>query len=308
MSDSKITILMATYNGAAFLEEQLTSFLEQSWNNIDLIVSDDGSKDETLTILIKWQQKWSKGNFTIIKGPQTGYADNFRHLILFLNETTDYVAFSDQDDIWHKNKLSTAINKLSLMADITPSMYCSRTCLVDISRQTIGLSPLFSKPPSFSNALTQSLAGGNTIVMNSEAFKIIYQSSLRTDFFSHDWWCYQIITGAGGHVVYDTEPQIDYRQHDTNVFGRNTGMKAILRRVRGLVSGDFSLWLQRNLLGLEKCHDLLLKENNDIIIKFQAARKRSGIHCLLFLLRNGIKRQTVTASLALYLTALIGRL
>lgn len=308
MSNSKVIILLATYNGATFLDEQLASFIEQSWNNIDLIVSDDGSTDETLTLLTKWQAKWSKGNFTIIKGPRTGYADNFRHLMLSLKNEESYVAFSDQDDIWHKDKLSNAINKLSLHKDIAPAMYCSRTRLVDVNGQAFGLSPLFSKPPSFSNALTQSLAGGNTIVMNTGAFNIVYQSAMRTSFFSHDWWCYQIITGAGGYVIYDPEPQIDYRQHDSNIFGRNTGTKAILRRIRGLLSGDFSLWLQSNLLGLEKCHDLLLRENIDIVTKFQAARKRSGIHCLLFLLRTGIKRQTGMANLGLYVTALIGRL
>ncbi|UCA47059.1 glycosyltransferase family 2 protein [Pseudochrobactrum sp. XF203] len=304
----KVTILLATYNGAKFLEEQLTSFLEQTQHNIDLIVSDDGSTDETLPILQKWQKNWPKGSFKIIQGPGTGYADNFRHLILSLNDNQGYVAFSDQDDIWHTDKLAKAMEHLSQLDDDTQVMYGSRSRLVDRESKPIGYSPLFRKKPSFENALVQSIAGGNTIVLNAAAFNLVRESAQRTHFFSHDWWCYQLISGAGGTVLYDPVPSIDYRQHGNNVFGRNNGIHSIKRRLSALLNGDFSNWIDINLESLEKCQDLLLIHNINLVNEFKIARKDILINRLLFLFRNDIKRQTRVPNIILYVTALIGKL
>ncbi|GAA0616376.1 glycosyltransferase [Paenochrobactrum glaciei] len=140
MYDKKITILLATYNGAAFLEEQLSSFANQSWKNIDLIVSDDGSSDNTLEIIDTWKKSWSKGSFEIIQGPRAGHAENFRYLIQAVSDKKTYVAFSDQDDIWHRDKLEVAMNKLISMGEDTPVMYCGRTRLVDVDGNPTGLS------------------------------------------------------------------------------------------------------------------------------------------------------------------------
>lgn len=308
LSNLKVTILLATYNGATFLEEQLTSFLEQTWHNIDLIVSDDGSTDETLPILQKWQKNWPKGNLKIIMGPGTGYADNFRHLILSLNDNQSYVAFSDQDDIWHTDKLAKAVEYLCQLDDQNQAMYGSRSRLVDREAKPIGYSPLFNKKPSFENALVQSIAGGNTIVLNAAAFNLVRESAQRTHFFSHDWWCYQLISGSGGAVIYDPVPRIDYRQHGNNIFGRNNSIHSIKRRLSALLNGDFSKWIDINLESLEKCKDLILAQNVKLSSEFKTARKDNFINRLLFLFRNDIKRQTHVPNIILYVTALIGKL
>ena len=308
MLNSKVTILLATYNGATFLEEQLNSILEQSLPNIDLIVSDDGSTDETLPILRKWQSRWPKGNFTIIQGPRTGYADNFRHLILSLDDNQGYVAFSDQDDIWHVGKLAKAIESLAQLGNVNQAMYGSRSRLVDTEGKAIGFSPLFKKVPSFENALVQSIAGGNTIVLNGSAFKLVRESAQRTNFFSHDWWCYQLISGAGGSVIYDPIPHIDYRQHGNNIFGRNNNFHSIKRRLSALLNGDFSKWIDMNLESLDKCQSLLLVNKVNLLNKFKTVRKNNSLKRLLFLFQNDIKRQTCIPNIVLYVAALIGKL
>ncbi|QVQ38600.1 glycosyltransferase family 2 protein (plasmid) [Pseudochrobactrum algeriensis] len=307
MHNIKITILLATYNGADFLNEQLISFVNQSWKNIDLIVSDDGSSDNTLEILNTWKKSWSKGSIQIIKGPRAGHAENFRYLIQAVSDKKTYVAFSDQDDIWHRDKLEVAMSKLISMGKDTPAMYCSRTRLVDVYGNPTGLSPLFTSPPSFTNSLTQSLAGGNTIVFNSAAFSIVRESAMKTKFLHHDWWSYQILTGAGGKVYYDPKPQIDYRQHQNNMFGKNIGYTAILRRIFGLLSGQYSQWIDSNLLALEKCHSLLTEDNQSIVRGLQEARQQGGISCAKFLWKNDIKRQTRMANIGLYVSVLFRR-
>ncbi|WP_075655090.1 glycosyltransferase [Pseudochrobactrum sp. B5] len=307
-NNEKITILLATYNGESFLEEQLKSLNNQTFNKIDILVSDDGSTDKTLKILDEWSRRWNKGSFTVVFGPRKGFSENFRFLINSLDAQDSLVAFSDQDDIWHADKLGNAFKQLSAVDLKARAMYCSRSRLIDVQGRALGYSPLFRRKPSFGNALVQSLAGGNTIVLNSAAFKLLRESAKRTCFFSHDWWCYQIIMGAGGHVIYDSVPQIDYRQHGNNVFGRNKGVQAMWHRIVALFSGDFSEWIDVNLHALEKCQDLLLMNNVDLINKFKVARKGNIVKRLLFLFKNDIKRQTYIPNIGLYVSALMGKL
>lgn len=308
LQTEKVTILLATYNGAQFIDEQLMSIANQTWPNIDIMVSDDGSSDTTTDKIEQWSRKWTKGSFQTLCGPQKGYSENFRHLIINLNKDTSYVAFCDQDDVWYKDKISNAIEKIISDGEISPLLYCSRTRLIDCTGKVIGLSRLYTKNPSFENALTQSLAGGNTIVLNAPAFKLVLQSALLTSFFSHDWWCYQLITGSGGRIIYDATPQLDYRQHHQNIFGKNTGILALYRRALGVLSGKYSSWVIDNLNTLEKCRNILSSKNIALVESFQTERKRGGIICARFLFRNKIQRQTLMATFGLYLSALIGKL
>lgn len=303
-----ITILLATYNGEDFIDAQLASIENQKFQSINILVSDDGSTDATLEILDTWKRKWKKGYFKILTGPKNGFSENFRFLINSLTTQNTLVAFSDQDDVWHSDKLKNAFEKLKASEGNTQTMYCSRSRLIDAKGKELGYSPLFCKKPSFGNALVQSLAGGNTIVLNFPAFELLRESASRTQFYSHDWWCYQIITGSGGRVIYDSEPQIDYRQHGNNIFGQNKGAFAKWSRISGLLSGDFSKWIDINLSALTKCQDLLLVEHVDLIKKFQLSRKDNFIKRLLFLFQNDIKRQTHIPNIGLYVSALIGKL
>ncbi|MBX8827252.1 glycosyltransferase [Ochrobactrum sp. SFR4] len=308
LNKPEITILLATYNGEEFLDEQLNSLNNQIVDNINILVSDDGSTDDTLIILDEWRGRWSKGYFTVLTGPQKGFCENFRFLINSLEVSDTFVAFCDQDDIWRADKLDNAFKKLASLDVNAHAMYCSRSRLIDAEGREIGFSPFFPKKPTFENALVQSLAGGNTIVLNFAAFKLLRESAKRTSFFSHDWWCYQIVMGAGGHVIYDSVPQIDYRQHGNNIFGRNNGIRAMLRRIVALFSGDYSEWIDVNLSALEKCQDLLLVNNVDLINKFKIARKGNVVNRLLFLFKNDIKRQTYIPNIGLYVSALMGKL
>ena len=146
-SDAPVTVLMATYNGAEFLDEQLRSISgQQGVGRIDLHISDDGSTDETLARLAEWATRWDRGTFEVVRGPGQGFAENFRSMAAAIPVPEGYVAFSDQDDIWHPDKLAAAIRQLGPMAD-RPGVYLSRTRLVDISGAHLGESPLFARPP-----------------------------------------------------------------------------------------------------------------------------------------------------------------
>src|SRR5690606_26251104 len=103
-------------------------------------------------------------------GPGRGFSENFRSLIKRPAETA-FLAYADQDDVWKPDKLSAAIARIE-QAGPGPVLYCSRTELIDQDGAPLGMSPLFSRPPDVRNAILQSIAGGNTMVMNRAAARI----------------------------------------------------------------------------------------------------------------------------------------
>ena len=100
----RFCVLMATYNGARFLDVQMASLAAQTGVSVDLIVSDDGSSDETLYIVKRWKDQSLIGKILVRQGPQQGVAENFRSLIIDAPEDYDFYAYSDQDDIWLPDK------------------------------------------------------------------------------------------------------------------------------------------------------------------------------------------------------------
>ena len=105
----KIDILLATYNGEKFVKEQIESILNQTYENFNLIISDDASTDNTLNILEEYEKKDTRIK-VFKKEKNKGLIDNFEFLLK--NVTSDYFMFSDQDDIWKKDKIEKSINKL----------------------------------------------------------------------------------------------------------------------------------------------------------------------------------------------------
>ncbi len=301
----RFALLLATYNGEKYLEEQLDSAERQDVQHVDVLVSDDGSSDGTLALLEAWRDKWGKGSFSIVKGPRKGFAENFRHLTLEAPAGADYYAFCDQDDLWDRDKLSIAAAALAGPGNDRPAAYFSRTRLVDAGGETFGYSPLFRRLPGFGNAIVQSIGGGNTLVLNGAAFEIFRESARRTPFVTHDWWCYLIICGVGGSVTYDPVAHIGYRQHGQNVMGDNMGLTARIFRLRELMRGRFAEWSELNVAGLERCNDMLTAESKALLDDFRRIR---GSRSLLGLWRSGIGRQTWPGNVALYVATLFGKL
>jgi hypothetical protein len=154
----------------------------------------------------------------------------------------------------------------------------------------------------------QSIAGGNTMVLNRAATKLVADASRRTGFVSHDWWTYQIVTGAGGVVHYSPEPLVDYRQHAGNIVGPNASLQSRFARYRVLLSGGFREWTRANIDGLTRCSDLLTADALRTLDLIDKATEPGALSRLRNLARSGAYRQTVRGSIGLYLAALINKL
>lgn len=304
----KIAVLVCVFNGARFLPEQIFSLGKQTHPRMDVWVSDDGSTDSSKQILLQSAADWRKGKFYLLDGPRLGFAENFRSLIINPSIEADYFAFCDQDDVWHSTKLAKALDWLSKQDKSRPALFASRTRIIDDEGNPLGYSPLFGRPPSFCNALVQSIAGGNTMVMNRAARELMAQASHRTSFVSHDWWCYLMITGAGGLVHYSPDAQIDYRQHGANLIGANLSLVSRLSRYAFLYRGGFASWTDCNLAGLRACYDLLDDDSRSLMDSFERLRGAPLPKRIVSLYRSGIYRQTAIGHFGLFLACLINRL
>ncbi len=304
----KVAILLCTYHGQHYLAEQLDSFTAQTHSNWEVWASDDGSEDDTHAILEAYQQKWPPGRLSIHFGPAEGFAANFLSLTCKASIEADYYAYSDQDDVWESDKLEQAVRWLQTVPENIPALYCSRTRLVDAENNQIGLSPLFTKPPSFANALMQNVGGGNTMVFNNAARALLSEAGEDTPVITHDWWAYIVVTGCGGKVFYDSYPSLRYRQHDGNLVGMNATWAARFKRIRMLWDGRFRNWNDSNIAGLRKLLHKLTPEHRKTLERFANARQMSLIPRLIHLKRSGIYRQTLFGNLGLIAAAIFGKI
>jgi len=304
----KVAILLCTYHGQHYLAEQLDSFSAQIYSNWEVWASDDGSQDDTHAILENYRQKWRGERLSIHFGPAEGFAANFMSLTCKASIQADYYAYSDQDDVWEVDKLQRAMAWLLPIPKDVPALYCSRTRLVNAENKDIGFSPLFIKPPSFANALMQNIGGGNTMVFNDAARKLLSEVGEDVDVVTHDWWAYMVVSGCGGQVFYDAYPSLRYRQHGGNLMGMNSSWFARFVRIRMLWQGRFRHWNDRHIRALQGLRDRLTTENRAILDCFAKARTQPLFPRLIGLKRSGIHRQTLLGNLGLVAAAIFKKI
>lgn len=180
--------------------------------------------------------------------------------------------------------------------------------MVDAANNEIGISPLFSKKPSFANALIQSIAGGNTMVLNNAARALLREAGCDISVVTHDWWTYLVVAGCGGQVYYDCKPSLRYRQHDDNLVGANNSWAGRFMRVRLLLEGRFAFWNDRNILALTKIEHRLAPENKEILNQFAEARSKGLFSRFVGIKRSGVYRQTFFGNLGLVVAVFFGKI
>lgn len=220
--NNRTMILMSTYNGGYHIKEQIESILSQLGKEDCLLIRDDGSTDDTTTII----RTWNDSRIQFIPGNNIGFAHSFFWLLYHADEQYEVYMLSDQDDVWLPKKINRA--KKKLLSTVEPHLFCTRLRLVNEKLQDLGLSPKYKKPASFTNAVCENIATGCTIALNNAAIKLIRKNSLsaliKHRVHYHDWWLYLNISYFG-HVTWDAQPEILYRQHQHNLVGMSPGWK-----------------------------------------------------------------------------------
>lgn len=306
-----VTIFLATYNGGKFLREQLESIRAQTFSDWKLYVSDDGSTDRTVSVLKNFRENEKGHEIFLLKGPGKGFVSNFLNMACSCSGQTPYYAFSDQDDIWHKDKIERALEWLKTVPQDIPALYCSRTEIVNEDASPM-FPPVYSSKmevsPSFENALVQSIAGGNTMVFNYAAKELFLKFGGVVPVPSHDWWLYLLVTGVGGKVHYDTIPTMLYRQHQKNIIGYNRSFKAIFNRGVRFLSGEYSKMNSANIFYLQRYSHFLIPENQRRLKYFVKSKQEKGIKGVFYLKKSGAERSSSFFNFALCIGAFLGKI
>lgn len=310
----QVHILLATYQGAAFLQQQLDSIARQSHTDWRLTISDDGSSDGTQAICERFAQAHSAHTIRLLDGPRRRSTANFFHLLASVtdDDPSEWFAFCDQDDVWLDDKLARAVAVLASALgegrSAQPALYGARTRWVDEHLHPLGESPLPARPLGFGNALLQNVASGNTMVFNRPLLRLLqaYDPALAV---VHDWTAYQLATGAGGLFHFDPTPALLYRQHAGNLIGAQSRIRDRFQRLGLLWQGQYRHWGELTERGLGALADRLTPQARHQLDAFRRVRHGSSARHRLAALREGhLWRQTLAGQLSLHLGAALGRL
>lgn len=224
---ANIYLLLATYNGAAYLREQLDSLLHQHCNDWTLLVRDDGSQDQTLGILQRYAQADSRIRMVQDDLGTLGPLGNFRVLLEAARaHGADYIFFADQDDIWESHKVGKELDLLmkaeAYHGKTTPLLVHSDMTVVNQRARV--LHPSFMRYQGIRHEaagglrvlLVQNYVTGCTLALNRSALESVLPIPDRA--VMHDWWM-ALVVEATGTILFLDEPSVNYRQHPNNQVG-----------------------------------------------------------------------------------------
>lgn len=241
--DILVSIAMATYNGEEFLREQLESIYNQTYKNLEIIVTDDCSKDGTAEILEEYKQKYGLKYY--INEQNSGFVKNFEKVISLCS--ADYIALCDQDDIWLPNKIEILMKEIN-----NYSMICSDLTLIDSDGNVV--------LPSFrdNNNYSHKKMDNNKLLLSFKCFALgcctLFKKELLNNSLpfpdyvvSHDWWLALHAYRLNG-IKYLDDNLVLYRMHNNSISMNNINPpmlnKIILffksktqkRKIKGLIN------------------------------------------------------------------------
>lgn len=252
----KVDILLATYNGEKYLEQQINSILNQTYSDFNLIISDDNSLDNTIAILKEFEKKDERIKVFYQK-VNLGYIKNFEFLIK--KSTNNYVMLSDQDDVWEINKIKFQLKYLlSSKADLIYSdvqLVNHNLELIDESYyKSLKISPLNGK--MWKNMLFRNPIIGNTVMLKKELLDEVKEIPKE---IPHDWYL-GIIASMKNGVKFQTVPLTKYRIHSSNTSGVSTNINSLKYKFLKFSYEDFIDW--RYELLRERIEFLYIIEKN----------------------------------------------
>lgn len=243
-----ISVAMTTYNGSKYLREQIDSILNQTEKDFELVICDDCSSDDTLDIISDYAKNDSR--ITFYKNEKNlGYVKNFEKVISLCKG--DYIALSDQDDIWVPEHISVLLENIKAVGY---SLVGANAILVDSDNNDLGCK-LISNTNLPSNKhdfeimlLYRNVFQGAAILFDKEILTKVLPFPEKIKY--HDWWLALIASECNG-VYYVDIPVLRYRQHGNNVSG-NHEIDSLKTKVSKFFASDLKEKGIRNITILEK--------------------------------------------------------
>jgi len=223
-----ISVCMATYNGARFIRAQVDSILEQLGPEDELVVCDDGSRDQTLSILVDYHDARIK----IHRNPdQLGHVRNFERAISLAEG--DYIFLSDQDDVWTPDRVRLMIDSMNAAPEAL--LVASNFDLIDAQDQEVGQFRKLGRVKPFRWLQVASIFAGRspyfgcTFLLRREALR--YFMPIPRGVESHDIW-FGLVASMLGGVVNLPVATLKHRVHDSNVTARKRRALTVILKSR----------------------------------------------------------------------------
>lgn len=302
-----VQVVMATYNGEQYIEEQIISIFQQKGCQVRLFIRDDGSTDQTVKIIEKLKQIY---DINLVSGSHLGSANGFLQALKQVGDA-DYYAFSDQDDIWESEKLYVAIKQLALQKAI-PALYASN---LYIMRDGVpSQDKMWDDDQIFITEYKRLLINhtshmfGCSMVFN-RALRNIVIARLPQHPRMHDEWV-GLVASLTGNIIYDKQPHIYHRIHQKNVVGDFSSLKDVWRwrwqRIRGEKKGEMERQAQDILNCMPK--NVLERNNNENYTRVVCECNRSFINKIRYIKMIDCSDMRFNQRVFHVLLALLGRL
>ena len=235
-------ILLATYNGAKYIGEMLNSLDTQTRQDFKCYIHDDGSTDNTLTIIQEYIK--DKDNYELLQfDSKKGAKNNFMEMLKRVD--AEYYMFADQDDVWLETKVERLIGEMEKAESNTPvaihcDMYVTDDNLNIISNSFIRYIGRDIYRNSLSQLLIDNPAAGTTMIINRALRDKALEYNDIDDIPMHDQWI-MCVAAATGIVRVIDEPLVYYRQHSSNVMGAEEEGRfdKVVRNAKDIVTGEF---------------------------------------------------------------------
>lgn len=293
-----VTILLAVYNGEKYLKEQIESLLNQTVEDVKIIIRDDGSTDNSIGIINDFCNK-HPDKISSISGNPTGNAKrNFAEL-LAANED-DYIMFCDQDDVWYPHKVEQTLNimkKVEAGNKNLPVLIHTDLAVVDENLNVISDSFFDFQKISYVMPLPQLLVQNNVTgctVMINRALKEKC-GVIPNECIMHDWWLALVAT-AFGKIDCLRDATMYYRQHSRNQVGAKAsyGIAFIKRKLAtlGEVRENYNSTYTQARVFLEHYGDYLTENQYDMIKIYCDIPKMCKFKKIKTINRYGFKKCT----------------
>ncbi|MEE0353826.1 MAG: glycosyltransferase family 2 protein [Treponema sp.] len=299
----KISILLATYNGEKYFREQLDSILNQDFKDFTLYVSDDGSSDNTLKIIDYYSKKDERIKVLPKHEPNKSACKHF--LYMLENVESDLFLFSDQDDVWTKDHISTLVEKYVSLSEnekklpilIHSDLYVADKNLNIINKSFFDYALLAKKSAHKNSYFLENNVTGGVMLINKKLKDLVFinENYLRANIEKipmHDQF-FALLAFRFGKIIFIDKQLEFYRQHENNVVGAKN-VKSIKNIFHKILSID-NLWLKKSqdfVLFFLTCYfDLLSAGERDVLSKFIDLRKFSKLKSVHFLIQNDFLKE-----------------
>lgn len=232
----ELQILLATYNSSRFLREQLESILAQDCRDFEVLIRDGGSTDDTLGIIGEYQRKYPE-TIRFLEQKQATALENFS--VLLSASTAPLIMFSDHDDVWKPDKISSTLAKYREMEKAfgteTPILVFTDSEVVNEKLDPISPSMIRSQhlDPfhlTLNRLILQNVPSGNTMLVNRALVDLALP--IPRSAVMHDHWL-TLAAAAMGKIGFLNEATLLYRQHGSNVYGASCySLPAFLLKLR----------------------------------------------------------------------------